>query len=231
MSENKAKLLDGADKFWKRKDLAFAVHDVMMNRSEGLAKDIDTILGESLDGKSVLDLGCGGGRIFLLYDIPRYHGVDQSKNMLDIAEEECAKIACKREEASKTTSDDFSSAYEIKLDFAHSDLMNFHTDESFDVVLLLNVMQHVHNPIELLEHTLSFSSGIYIIEFFLNTADRTQYHNTSTGTTSVSRPRAFVDKVVTVMEDKGLATAILVSSPVNTNVAPVFVAGWANDPA
>lgn len=222
----KTQLLDGADKFWKRKDLSLAVHDVMMNRGDSLKRDLDTILGESLDGLSVLDLGCGGGRIFLLYDILRYYGVDQSRNMLDIAEEESAKIAWEREVASSDPDDDFSSTYQVKLDFAHSDLMDFQSNEHFDIVLLLNVIQHVHNPIELLEHTLHFDADTYVIEFFLNTAGRTQYHDTSTGTTSVSRPRAFVDDIVSVMENNGLRTATLVGVAINTNVAPVFVAGW-----
>lgn len=204
-------LLPGADKFWKSKELSQSVHNVMMGRSKGLARDLEAILGETLDGKSILDLGCGGGRIYKLYKPSRYVGVDQSANMLDIAERESAdkdgKSLCLAE-------------------LFDSDLIDFQVDEHFDIALMLNVLQHVTNPIELVNHMLGFSADTYVIEFFLNTADKTQYHDTSVGRTSVSRPRSFVDEIVSIMESNGLRTATLVGKTINTNVAPVFIAGW-----
>ena len=205
-------LLPGADKFWKDEKLAQSVHDVMMGRGHGLARDLEAILGETLHSKSILDLGCGGGRIFLLYDPVRYVGVDQSEKMLTIAREQ-----------------EHRGELRIPIpavDFYHSDLIDFQTDEHFDVVLLLNVLQHVTNPIELIEHMMGFSADTYVIEFFLNTVGEIQYHDTSVGRTSISRPRAFVDDVVAIMENNGLRTATLVGETINSNVAPVFVAGW-----
>jgi len=208
---NENHLLSGADKFWKDKKLAQSVHDLMMGRGHGLAKDLETILGESLDDKSILDLGCGGGRIYQLYNPSRYVGIDQSANMLDIAMREAA---------------DKNGLSLCLAELFDSDLIDFQTDEHFDIVLMLNVLQHVTNPIELVEHMMEFSANTYVIEFFLNTADKTQYHDTSVGRTSVSRPRAFVDDVVAIMEEYGLRTATLVGETINSNVAPVFVAGW-----
>ncbi len=204
-------LLPGADKFWKDKELAQAAHDVMMGRSKGLKRDLEAILGETLDNKSILDLGCGGGRIYKLYEPSRYVGVDQSGLMLMIAEEEClAKI-----EHSKS---------EVELHC--SDLVDFQTEEHFDIALMLNVLQHVTNPLDLVNHMMTLIADTYVIEFFLNVANKTQYHDTSVGRTSVSRPRAFVDDVANIMESNGLRTATLVRETINTNVAPVFVAGW-----
>ncbi len=40
-----------------------------------------------LKNQIVLDLGCGVGRLNLLYDIKEYHGLDTSKRMLDLAQE------------------------------------------------------------------------------------------------------------------------------------------------
>lgn len=204
-------LLPGADKFWKSKELSQSVHDVMMNRGKGLARDLEAILGETLDGKSILDLGCGGGRIYKLYKPSRYVGVDQSANMLDIAERESAdkdgKSLCLAE-------------------LFDSDIEMFYTTGHFDVILMLNVLQHVTNPIDLVNHIMTLHANTYVIEFFLNTANKTQYHDTSVGRTSVSRPRSFVDEVVAIMESNGLRTATLVGETINTNVAPVFVAGW-----
>jgi len=184
----------------------------MMGRGKGLARDLEAILGETLHSKSILDLGCGGGRIFLLYDPVRYVGVDQSEKMLTIAREQEHRGELRIPVPA--------------VDFYHSDLIDFETDEHFDIVLMLNVLQHVTNPIGLVEHMMEFSANTYVIEFFLNTADKTQYHDTSVGRTSVRRPGAFVDDVVTIMEKYGLRTATLVGETINTNVAPVFVAGW-----
>lgn len=211
MSEH---LLPGADKFWKSKKLSQDVHDVMMGRGKGLAKDLEAILGDTLSGKTILDLGCGSGRIFLLYMPWRYVGVDQSVNMIAIAERVCvAKVG----EPTK------------EIELYHSDLIDFQTDEHFDVTLMLNVLQHVTNPMSLVNHMLQFNADTYVIEFFLNTASQTQYHDTSVGRTSVSRPQSFVDEVVAIMESNRLRTATLVGEVVNTNVAPVFIAGWRID--
>ena len=210
----KTELLEGAKKFWESESLAHAVDGVMMERASELARDLEELFGEDLNGKRILDLGCGTGRIFELYTPLRYVGVDQSANMIAIAEERCA---VKVGEPTK------------EIELYHCDLMDFRANEHFDVVLLLNVLQHVHNPLDLLEHILCFDADTYMIEFFLNTAGLTQYHDTSVGTTSVSRPRAFVDEVVEIMESDGLVTATLIGNALNTNVAPVFVAGWRDE--
>jgi len=203
-------LLPGADKFWKNEKLSQSVHDVMMGRSKGLARDLEAILGETLDNKSILDLGCGGGRIYKLYKPSRYVGVDQSVNMLNIAEKECEEGLS-------------------PVNLYRSDLIDFRTDEHFDIALMLNVLQHVTNPMVLINHMLGFDADTYVIEFFLNMANQFQYHDTSVGRTSVSRPDAFVDDVTMIMEASGLRTATLVGETINTNVAPVFVAGWRID--
>lgn len=204
-------LLPGADKFWKDEKLVQSVHDVMMRRGRGLARDLEMLLGETLSDKSILDLGCGGGRIYKLYKPKSYVGVDQSANMLDIAEKECA---------------DENGELPFPVRLVLTDLIVFQRDEHFDIALMLNVLQHVTNPLDLVNHMMTLSADIYVIEFFLNTANKTQYHDTSVGRTSVSRPREFVDDVVYIMESNGLRTATLVGQVINANVSPVFVAGW-----
>jgi len=88
-----------------------------------------------LEGYSILDLGCGYGRLapFLsAFDCLRYLGVDLVAGRVDLALARYASGTC---------------------DFRCADALSFRSDETFDVVWTSNVMQHLLLPekLELLE--------------------------------------------------------------------------------
>ena len=84
-----------------------------------------------LDGYSILDLGCGYGRLAPLlsaFDCERYLGVDRVAQRIDLALGRYASGVC---------------------DFERADALAFRTDETFDVVWTSNVMQHLLLPAKL----------------------------------------------------------------------------------
>jgi SAM-dependent methyltransferase len=81
-----------------------------------------------LEGYSILDLGCGYGRLAPLlsaFDCERYLGVDRVAGRVDLALGRYASGVC---------------------DFKCADALEFRCDERFDVVWTSNVMQHLLLP-------------------------------------------------------------------------------------
>lgn len=205
-------ILEGAKKFWEDKDLAQGVHNSMMKDVDNFERGLRMVMGETLTRKKVLDLGCGGGRIFLSYMPWSYVGVDQSKNMIEIAEKECLAAA------SKTTEE---------IELHHCDIMEFQSDEHFDVVLLLNVLQHIADPQEMIEHMLSFSADVYAMEFFACFGESHKFHNNSTGRAAISRPESFIQDIEQAMLAKGLQEVRFYQGDwtLGSSVTEVFIAG------
>lgn len=85
------------------------------------------------EADSVADLGCGPGRYSLKllgqYDI--YQGFDGSLAMLDLAKESNPEVS-----------------------FSCVDIFNFSPDETFDLVLMIDVAQHQLDPLNCIERML-----------------------------------------------------------------------------
>jgi 2-polyprenyl-3-methyl-5-hydroxy-6-metoxy-1,4-benzoquinol methylase len=92
---------------------------------------------ENCPGPSVLDLACGDARItkFFAEKYDRVVGVDASGFRLEKAKERCP-------------------APNVR--FCESLIEEFESDERFNSVFLLNILEHVRDPIEILRHAASF---------------------------------------------------------------------------
>jgi ubiquinone/menaquinone biosynthesis C-methylase UbiE len=108
------------------------------------------ILGD-LNGKSVLDIGCGSGR-YMFKAVERNAGyvigIDAAAGALKQAE----KIA-----------DDLN--VRDKLKFVEADFMDFSSDRQFDVIFAVGYFDYIFNPADHLKKMVELSNGIIYASF------------------------------------------------------------------
>jgi 2-polyprenyl-3-methyl-5-hydroxy-6-metoxy-1,4-benzoquinol methylase len=130
---------------YHRVDLPFGLH------TKGKTRDNlrDLILPESLEGKTVLDVGCALGYFCFEAEArgaARIVGVEQNEKRFDDA------MLLK-------------DIKESKVDFIRRDITLDPLDERFDYVLLLNVIHHLSDPISLIRQLASITEERLIIMF------------------------------------------------------------------
>jgi len=108
------------------------------------------ILGD-LNGKSVMDVGCGSGR-YMFESIRRGAakavGLDAAAGALAIA----GKMAS-----------DF--GVEDQVEFIETDFMDFDTDKKFDVIFAVGYFDYIFDPVTHLKKMLGLSNGILYASF------------------------------------------------------------------
>jgi len=101
---------------------------------------------ENAKGDSLLDIACGDGTLTALFckskKFKRVVGVDASKIQLKRAKKNCPQA-----------------------EFHESLIENFETDEKFDTVVMLNLLEHVVDPVFVLKKAASFlkKDGVLIV--------------------------------------------------------------------
>jgi len=99
---------------------------------------------ENAHGKSLLDIGCGDGTLTaqLAKKFKRVVGIEASKKQIQKARKNCSKV-----------------------ELHQSLIENFRTKERFDVITMLNILEHVIDPVFTLKKAASFlnKKGILIV--------------------------------------------------------------------
>ncbi len=102
--------------------------------------------------KSVLDVGCGSGRYgqaLAEVGVEHYLGIDFSPEMIDLARQNTAQI---RHEGKR-------------FDFKVEDFMDFETDETFDVVVAMGVLDYVADPPAMLRKMREVANTSAVVSF------------------------------------------------------------------
>ena len=117
----------GAVKAWDDQEACKVQSDLWAEDKNKLAVERSVaLLLQSYGADSVLDLGCGCGRFALACTYKRYLGIDQSLNMVELAQMNTRKIAgCK---------------------FLNEDVLNYSLTAWFDIAILIHVLQHTTDP-------------------------------------------------------------------------------------
>jgi phosphoethanolamine N-methyltransferase len=103
---------------------------------ESTARDI-LRLATITPNMNILDVGCGlGGAAFLLAQTfgARVHGIDLSRNMLELAQARC--------QAAQLTA---------AVTFEHADILHYQPSSDFDLVHSRDVFLHIHDKVGLLD--------------------------------------------------------------------------------
>jgi len=111
-----------------------------------IASTIERLLGRPLDGLSVLDIGCGWGQTlrYLAAKGARCAGFDPAPEA--VAYVQSLGIACER---------------------AGMERMDVFEGRRFDVVLLMNVLEHLSDPVQVMEdirHAVLAPGGVLVVE-------------------------------------------------------------------
>lgn len=162
----------GASLFWKNLEKVGTLEHRFSTTEDSLRQEISTAYGD-LAGKSVLDLGCGTGRLPATYsNLGAYVGVDQSKMMLDIAQPYMAE------------------GWELVL----TPIKEYISQSRFHVITAIDVLQHSERPRDLAFYILNhFRSDCILYRTVVNELDHPVYHVTKMGTTSVSWPLSYYE--------------------------------------
>ena len=112
---------------------------------------LDQIFGAGVKGKSVLDIGTNYG-LFSQEAVRRgatkVVGIEMNETYFEIA---------------KKISELYQGTYSV----LHGDFEKMVLDETFDIVLVLNVIHHVHDPITFIERALTNCRELMVVEFCL----------------------------------------------------------------
>jgi SAM-dependent methyltransferase len=111
--------------------------------------DLAVSVVRSLTGPSVLDVGCGSGRVgerVLEAGAGRYVGIDFSSPMLDLARERLARFGSKAE-------------------LVEGDFLTEPVDGPFDVVLALGLFDYTPEPERFAARMAELSSGVVVASF------------------------------------------------------------------
>lgn len=191
-------ILSGAKKFWEHEEEVDALYHHFLDTARDLKDDLDK-LGVEIDGKSVLDLGCGTGRILAIYKPKNYVGVDQSSQMLFVAQKNYPLAQWKQ-----------------------SDILKYRTTRRFDVVLLLNVLQHVQNPDVYIRYMLKhFNANTYAIRMFA--ADEQIEVDSKFGPTSIAYPVKYIEDLIAIFEQNNFETSTMLGASVTDDISQYYI--------
>jgi SAM-dependent methyltransferase len=105
--------------YWDGRASSYQIHDV-------LGRSILKPYLENLSPQSLVDVGCGRGELFPLFDrIPRVVGLDFSENMLEYASRRVERHA-------------------LHIELKRLDITRDYLAEKFDVALTRTVLMHIH---------------------------------------------------------------------------------------
>ena len=130
-----------------------------------------------LEFRSILDLGCGPG----LYakTLPKwdsYLGVDQSEPFLSLAAENLAELD--------------------GVEFQHDFIEDFKTAKEFDLILCIDVLQHVPDVAILLRKIASISSRFYLINFLITKKEEAEPFMLPWGLGSIALTKDLAEEAV-----------------------------------
>lgn len=170
-------ILQDAKKYWDDERCADISHEYFMKVAPVLREDLAN-LGVPIDGKSVLDLGCGTGRVAVMYEPKRYVGVDQSTIMLNRAKE----LLANRPE----------------VELVESTLYSFKTGDHFDIALLIDVLPHLDEKgciSEFRRFLRNYDADIYVARLFVSVTGENIYYNSDTwGHLSISYTPEYIEE-------------------------------------
>jgi len=135
--------------YWNGDECADFSYSHFMKTADILREDLSD-LSIAVNDASVLDLGCGTGRVPLMYKPSRYVGVEQSEKMIDRAREVLRDRA--------------------EVELHHELIHEFETNEHFDTLLLIDVLPHLDEIgcEATLKHVLrEFDADTYVIRLFV----------------------------------------------------------------
>lgn len=121
--------LEEAKKIWAAPEAMIEMWDGDEHKQRH-EKVISEIIGEA---GTLVDLGCGVGRLCYTLDWKTYQGYDQSTQMINIA---------------RVIRDSRSNPKNFKVEFAVIDIFQFISDHSYDTLIMIDVAQHQQNPLE-----------------------------------------------------------------------------------
>ena len=198
-------ILKDVKKYWDDEKCADFSYNYFMKTAPELKQDLLNY-GVEIDGASVLDLGCGIGRIPLIYKPKRYVGVDQSSIMLGRAREMLADRP--------------------EVELVESTLYSFKTDEHFDVALLIDVLPHLDERgcISEYKRFLRNDADVYIARLFISVTGETIHYNSDTwGYLSISYTPEYIEQeLLPLAKDYG-AEAFLMRA---NHTSPSIVNGY-----
>jgi 2-polyprenyl-3-methyl-5-hydroxy-6-metoxy-1,4-benzoquinol methylase len=104
-----------------------------------------------IEGKKILDVGCGSGRYCVEYarrGAVKVVGIDVSQAMLDIA----SRVARDR-------------GLDSTCRFLLSDVLEYHPDEKYDIATAIGFFDYIPDPVGVLSHLREITSGTLVASF------------------------------------------------------------------
>lgn len=173
------RIFPGAQIAWESETHVYELRTHFRNQIPQLVGEIEGVYG-SLNGKKVLDLGCGPGRLVEAFpDMKFYLGIDQSQLMIKSARER------------------------FPHNFVCGRIEDYRNPNRFDVCTCIDVLQHLQNPPEeLLRRILvQFNADIFIFRAYVNAVGYRLVHQNSMGDSSASYPpKYYADMVAAISE-------------------------------
>jgi len=174
-TDDSIEIFPGAQIQWNSTEHVEELQEHFTNQIPQLVSEIETVYG-SLNGQRVLDLGCGPGRLPEAFsNMSLYCGVDQSKLMISKAKKK------------------FPEHY-----FTHSGIEYYYDHNPFDVVMCIDVLQHLKNPPEQLLSLIleSFNSSTFIFRTYFNIQEQALVYKMLDSETSISYPMVYFTDLV-----------------------------------
>ncbi len=172
------KILPAAKAEWDSEKHVLELQTHFRNQIPQLVSEIEVIYG-SLNGKKVLDLGCGPGRLPEAFpEMSFYLGIDQSELMIEHAKKKFPQH-----------------------NFICGRIEDYRNPNMFDVVVCIDVLQHLENPPEqLLRRILVlFDAKTFLFRAYVNAQQEIIRHRKSSGEASMSYPiNYFANLMVTI---------------------------------
>ena len=198
------KIFPGAKIAWDDEVQVQELRTYFRNQIPQLVDEI-TNVWESLNGKKVLDLGCGPGRLVEAFPEMRFYlGIDQSLVMINSAREKFPQHH-----------------------FMCSRIEDYRNPNRFDVVTCIDVLQHLENPPEeLLRRILvKFDADIFIFRTYTNALSHKLVHKKSTGDASASYPvRYFASMIDAINKNTDCMTKMsIVKIPKDQQAGVVYI--------
>ncbi len=131
--EEITKFTNLANQWWNRHGAFATLHEINPLRLNWIEENVQAVLGSGLEGKKVIDVGCGGG---ILAESMAKRGADVTG--VDLAEESL-KVATLHAEQSGLSDT-------LRYQQIPVEQMSFEQAEQYDVVTCMEMLEHVPDP-------------------------------------------------------------------------------------